>query len=142
MENFPFWGALGGGVLIGAAAALLLWCNGRIAGVSGIVNGLLSPVRGETAWRALFVIGLVAGAGIYAAVAPAGYGPRTGFPLGLLVLGGFLVGFGTRMSGGCTSGHSVCGLGRRSPRALVATLSFMLTGVVTVFVVRHLLGVS
>lgn len=142
MENFTPWSALAGGVLIGAAAAVLLWFNGRIAGISGIFNGLLHPQRGETAWRALFVVGLIAGAGLHALVNPAGYTPRADFPLAMLVLGGFLVGFGTRMSGGCTSGHGVCGLGRLSPRSLVATLTFVATGVATVFLVRHVLGVA
>lgn len=140
MENFTPISALIGGSLIGAAAALLLWLNGRVAGISGIFNGVLSPQPGETAWRALFIVGLIAGAALYAGVNPAGYTPRAGFPLGLLVVGGFLVGFGTRMSGGCTSGHGVCGLGRLSPRSLTATVVFVLAGIITVFVVRHLLG--
>lgn len=140
MENFTPVSALAGGALIGSAAAVLLWLNGRIAGISGIFNGLLNPQRGETAWRALFVIGLIAGASLYAAVYPAGYTPRAGFSVVMLALGGFLVGFGTRMSGGCTSGHGVCGLGRLSPRSLAATVTFVLAGMATVFVVRHLLG--
>lgn len=141
MENFTPVSALLGGALIGSAAGVLLWFNGRIAGISGIFNGLLSPQRGETAWRALFVVGLIAGAALYGLVNPAGYTPRPGFSVTLLVLGGFLVGFGTRMSGGCTSGHGVCGLGRLSPRSLAATVIFVVTGMATVFVARHLVGV-
>ena len=142
MENFTPASALIGGVLMGASAAILLWFNGRIAGISGIFNGLLNPQRGETAWRALFVVGLVAGAALYALLHPAGYTPRTGFSPALLVLGGFLVGFGTRMSGGCTSGHGICGLGRLSPRSFTATAVFLLTGAATVFVVRHVIGIQ
>lgn len=141
MDNFTPVSALIGGILIGGAAGVLLWLNGRIAGISGIFNGLLTPLRGETAWRALFVIGLIAGAALYALANPGGYTPRVGFSVPLLALGGFLVGFGTRMSGGCTSGHGVCGLGRLSPRSMVATVVFVLTAMVTVFVVRHLLGI-
>lgn len=140
MDHFTPWSALGGGVLIGTAAALLLWLNGRIAGISGIVNGLLQPGRGDTAWRAQFVLGLIAGAAVYALVYPAGYSARAGFPAGLLALGGFLVGFGTRLGGGCTSGHGVCGIARLAPRSLAATITFVLTGAATVFIVRHVLG--
>ena len=140
MENFTPDSALIGGALIGAAAAMLLWFNGRIAGISGIFNGLLSPQRGETAWRALFVLGLIAGAALYVWFNPTAYTPRTGFSPALLVIGGFLVGFGTRMSGGCTSGHGVCGLGRLSPRSMVATVVFVLSGMATVFVIHRLLG--
>jgi uncharacterized protein len=142
MENFTPIGALIGGSLIGTAAAVLLWLNGRIAGISGIFNGVLNPQSGETAWRALFLVGLVAGASLYAALNPAGYTPRTGFPVAVLVLGGFLVGFGTRMGGGCTSGHGVCGVARLSVRSLVATVTFVFSGIITVYVVRHLFGVQ
>lgn len=142
MENFTPMSALLGGALIGAAAAVLLWLNGRVAGVSGIFNGVLSPQSGETAWRVLFLLGLVAGASLYAAVNPAGYTPRAGFPLALLLVGGFLVGFGTRMGAGCTSGHGVCGVARLSLRSVVATAIFVLAGMTTVFVVRHVLGVQ
>jgi hypothetical protein len=142
MENFTPISALLGGVLIGSAAAVLLWLNGRVAGVSGIFNGALLPQSGEAAWRAMFLLGLVAGASLYVAVNPEGYAPRTGFPATLLVAGGFLVGFGTRMGGGCTSGHGVCGIARLSIRSVIATAVFVLTGVVTVLVIRHLVGVG
>lgn len=142
MENFTPVSALIGGSLIGIAAAVLLWLNGRVAGISGIFNGVLNPQSGETAWRALFLLGLVAGAWLYASLNPAGYTPRSGFPVALLILGGFLVGFGTRMGGGCTSGHGVCGVARLSVRSLVATVIFVSSGMITVYVVRHLLGVQ
>jgi|SRR5581483_10375767 len=144
MENLPPLSALIGGGLIGLAAALLLWLNGRIAGISGILNGLLTRRRepGETAWRALFVVGLVAGAGVYVMLNPTGYAPRAGFPPALLIAGGFLVGFGTRMGGGCTSGHGVCGLARLSFRSVIATAVFVFAGMVTVYLVRHVLGIQ
>ncbi len=142
MENFTPLSALAGGVLIGAAASILLWLNGRIAGISGIVGGLLAPVRDDTGWRALFVLGLILGAVLYRTMG----GPLQTIEIEtspiLLIAGGLLVGFGTRMGGGCTSGHGVCGLARLSPRSLVATVVFMLSAGVTVAVVRHLLGTT
>ncbi|HEY8555451.1 MAG TPA: YeeE/YedE family protein [Burkholderiales bacterium] len=142
MEQFTPVSALVGGALIGLAAATLLWLNGRIAGVSGIFGGILAAPSAETGWRVLFLVGLVAGAALYVALDPAGYTPRTGFPPALLVLGGFLVGFGTRMGGGCTSGHGVCGVARLSLRSVAATTVFLATGMATVFLVRHVLGVQ
>jgi len=129
--------ALAGGVLIGLAATLLLWLNGRIAGVSGILSGVLLPKRGDTAWRTAFLVGLIAAAGLYMAMAPGAPLPRTGFPCAGLVLAGVLVGFGTRMGSGCTSGHGVCGLGRLSRRSLVAVVTFMATAIATTFLIRH-----
>jgi uncharacterized membrane protein YedE/YeeE len=128
-----------GGALIGLAAALLMLFNGRIAGISGIVSGLLRPTRNEWAWRLAFVLGIVASPWIYQCVAalPAST-LDADWPA--LVFAGLLVGVGTRYGSGCTSGHGVCGLARLSPRSLAATLAFMLSGFVTVFVVRHLLG--
>ena len=142
MENFTPGSALIGGGLIGLGAAMLLWLNGRVAGISGIFNGVINPQSGDTAWRALFLLGLIAGASLYAALNPAGYTPRAGFPIGLLLLGGFLVGFGTRMGSGCTSGHGVCGVARLSIRSVAATVVFVATGMATVFVIRHVIGVS
>ncbi len=137
--NGWIWG-LAGGVLIGLSAVLLLWLTGRIAGISGILNGALEGPRGERSWRLAFVLGLM-GAGAWA---------MHGLPVDLpaqatttpwgLVVAGLLVGFGTRMGGGCTSGHGVCGLGRLSPRSLAAVVVFMLAAMVTVFVVRHVVG--
>ena len=139
MAEFTPWSSLLGGMLIGAAASLLLLANGRIAGISGIVGGLLRAERGETAWRALFVAGLIAGGLVLQIAAPAAIGPSVvGSPL--LVVAGLLVGFGTQLGSGCTSGHGVCGIGRLSPRSLVATATFMLAGAAMTFVVRHLLG--
>ena len=130
--------ALIGGALISAAAAAFVVFNGRIAGVSGILGGLLSPARGDIAWRAAFVAGLVA--------APLAYGVFAALPairvdtdIAVLIVAGLLVGVGTRYGSGCTSGHGVCGISRLSPRSIVATLAFMAAGFATVFVTRHLL---
>ena len=141
MENFTPVSALVGGLLIGGAATLLLWLNGRIAGISNIANGLLDWKRGDLLWRLLFLAGLVAGAGVFYALF--GHAPvaRPDFPARLLVIGGVLVGFGTSLGSGCTSGHGVCGLGRLSMRSLAATLIFLVTGIVTTYVVRHVFGV-
>ncbi|WP_303749173.1 YeeE/YedE family protein [Stenotrophomonas pigmentata] len=129
--------ALAGGVLIGIAATLLLWLTGRIAGISGILGGVVMPRSGEVAWRAAFLIGLVGAGAAYLWLVPGAYMPRQGFPPLLLVIAGLLVGFGTRMGNGCTSGHGVCGLGRLSMRSLAAVLTFMATAVVTTYIVRH-----
>ncbi|GMQ52490.1 MAG: YeeE/YedE [Pseudomonadales bacterium] len=131
--------ALLGGALIGAAAALLMLFNGRIAGISGLVGRLLTPQAGNGE-ALLFVLGLLLAPWIYLAVAGEISVQVEAGPLALIV-GGLLVGFGSRLGSGCTSGHGVCGLSRLSPRSLVATLSFMGAGFVTVFVLRHLLGV-
>lgn len=132
--------ALAGGALIGAAAALLVGFNGRIAGISGVLGGLLRPAVGEVGWRLAFVLGLVA-APLLATAFVAWPLPRIEAGWGRLLLAGLLVGFGTRLGAGCTSGHGVCGLARLSPRSAVATLAFMAAGVATVFVLRHLLPV-
>jgi uncharacterized membrane protein YedE/YeeE len=129
--------ALAGGVLIGLAATLLLWLNGRIAGISGILSGVLLPKSGDTAWRAAFLAGLMVAAGFYMAMAPNAPQPRTDFSRAGLVIAGLLVGFGTRMGNGCTSGHGVCGLGRLSLRSLAAVVTFMVTAIVTTFLIRH-----
>ena len=130
--------ALAGGVLIGLSATLLLWLNGRIAGISGIVNGVVFPRAGEVWWRIAFLLGLVIAAGLYMAFVPGAPLPRTDFPRIGLVAAGLLVGFGTRMGNGCTSGHGVCGLGRLSMRSFAAVATFMTTAIATTFVVRHL----
>lgn len=129
--------ALAGGVLIGLAATLLLWLDGRIAGVSGILNGVLFPAAADVAWRIAFIAGLVGAAGLYMALVPGAPVPRGDFPRLGLVVAGLLVGFGTRMGNGCTSGHGVCGLGRLSMRSLAAVTTFMATAIATTFVVRH-----
>ncbi len=142
MSQFTPYTALGGGLLIGLSAVLLLYFNGRIAGVSGILNGALARQAGDTAWRVAFIVGMLAGGGAFWWFTPHAFEPRQGFPVGLLLVAGFLVGFGTRLGSGCTSGHGVCGLGRRSLRSLVATVTFVGCGMLTVYVVRHLLGVQ
>lgn len=135
-QNFTPWASLAGGVLIGASAGLLAWRAGRILGVSGFVEGLF--VRdGEWGARLALIAGLVLAPLLLGLVRPlAAPVPDVGWPE--VVIGGLLVGFGTRLGSGCTSGHGVCGLSRLSPRSLVATASFMVSAVATVFVVRHL----
>ncbi|WP_237060802.1 YeeE/YedE family protein [Microbulbifer sediminum] len=136
---FTPWSALAGGALIGLASALLLLANGRIAGISGILGGLLARQAGETSWRLAFTVGLLAIPSLwllFAQLPPIHI--EAGYPV--LVAAGLLVGIGTRYGSGCTSGHGVCGLSRLSPRSLVATLCFMGAGFATVFAVRHLLG--
>jgi uncharacterized membrane protein YedE/YeeE len=131
--------ALAGGVLIGLAAVIFAHLAGRVAGISGIVGGLLRPRRGDRAWRVAFLAGLLA--------APLAWrlaGGASPFEIdvsgAMLVAAGVLVGWGTRMASGCTSGHGVCGLARRSPRSLTATLVFMAAGFATVLIVRHALS--
>ena len=135
--HFTPWTALAGGLIIGAAAAVFVLFNGRIAGISGILGGLLRPARGDIGWRLAFLLGLVGAPLAYTMFAPlpparVAAGPVT------LVVAGLLVGLGTRYGAGCSSGHGVCGLSRRSPRSLAATAAFMLAGFATVFVARHL----
>ncbi len=136
-NHFTPWTSLGGGVLIGIAAAMLVLLNGRIAGISGILGGLLAPRRADIAWRVAFVAGLIA-APLLVGLLGQNPIPRIDAGLGTLVIAGLLVGVGTSYGSGCTSGHGVCGLSRLSPRSLVATGAFMLAGVVTVYIARHL----
>ena len=138
--EFSPWSALTGGVLIGIAAAMFVLLNGRIAGISGVIGGLFKPVRGDVAWRAAFVIGLVGAPLVYGLLAALPV-PRIDAPLGALILAGLLVGVGTRYGSGCTSGHGVCGVARLSPRSLVATAAFMGAGFATVYVARHAFGI-
>lgn len=137
---FTPWTALIGGMLIGLAAAMFALLNGRIAGISGVMGGLFKPTRGDIGWRLAFIGGLVGASLVYRlfAVLPA---VQIDASYAALVVAGLLVGVGTRYGSGCTSGHGVCGLSRLSPRSLVATLSFMGAGFVTVYVVRHLFGI-
>ena len=132
----PLSGFLGG-ALIGLAAVLLLMANGRIAGVSGIVGGLLARVPGDTSWRAAFVLGLWLGALVYWAVRGELFEVELETTLPVTIAAGLLVGFGTRLGSGCTSGHGICGIARFSRRSTVATLVFMAAGIATVFVMRH-----
>ena len=137
--SFTPWSAAIGGVIIGLAVAMFVLVNGRIAGISGIVGGLLRPAPGDAGWRIAFVAGLIAAPACFAIVTK--LPPvviEASYPA--LVVAGLLVGIGTRYGAGCTSGHGVCGISRLSPRSIVATLSFMAAGVATVFVVRHVIG--
>lgn len=133
-SHFTPWSSLAGGVLIGLAAAMLVLLNGRIAGISGIVGGLVAARRGDTAWRVAFVLGLFAAPLVMLLYATA---PRIEAGAGTLAVAGLLVGLGTSYGSGCTSGHGVCGLSRLSPRSLVATAAFMAAGVATVYLARH-----
>lgn len=132
--------ALVGGALIGASASMLLALSGRIAGISGILGGLLGAPPGERGWRATFLAGLLAG-GLFLALLVPGWAARTesATPSLLMVAAGLMVGFGTQLGSGCTSGHGICGIGRLSTRSIVATLTFMLTGAIATFIVQHVL---
>ena len=138
-EAFSPWSALSGGALIGVAASILLLFSGRIAGISGVVGGLLLPKPGEVGWRLAFVLGLALASIAMLILSPASFGasPRS---LPLVVVAGALVGVGTRIGNGCTSGHGVCGLSRLSVRSLAATLTFMATGALAATAARLLLG--
>lgn len=139
--NFTPWNALLGGMLIGLAAALLLLLNGRIAGISGIIGGLLQRKKHEMTWRVLFITGLITSPLIWQAFADL---PAISIAADntLLAISGLLVGVGTRYGSGCTSGHGVCGISRLSLRSIIATLLFMAAGFLTVYLVRHGLGAS
>lgn len=140
MEHFTPIAATAGGALIGLSAAVLLLMNGKIAGVSGIAGGLMTPpAKGDAAWRVAFVAGLLL-AGIGAALLVPTSVTTLTRPAGVVVAAGLLVGIGTRIGNGCTSGHGVCGLSRMSGRSLVATMTFMLTGGITVFITNHVVG--
>jgi len=138
-NHFTPWASLAGGVLLGVASALFILLNGRVLGISGILGGLVKPQPGDAGWRVAFVAGLMAAPLLWRLFAqPAAFHVDTGLPV--LVIGGLLVGWGTRYGSGCTSGHGVCGLSRLSPRSLAATLAFMGAGFATVFVMRHVLA--
>jgi len=129
-----------GGALIGLSASLLLLANGRVAGISGVVGSLLAPVRSDIAWRVLFFGGVLTGGLLLAWLRPASFAapaPLNPGGVALLVAAGLLVGFGSRLGNGCTSGHGVCGISRGSARSIAATLTFMATGILTVFLARH-----
>lgn len=141
MDQFTPISAVVGGLLIGLSACALLLFNGRIAGVTGIVKRVWPPHEGDVLWRVVFALGLMLGAGAYVAITGEGASTRTQVTPVLLVVAGFLVGFGTSMGNGCTSGHGVCGMARLSKRSIAATLTFLAAGVITVYVLRHILGV-
>lgn len=132
--------SLVGGALIGLSAVALMALLGRIAGVSGILSGLLKPRSGDISWRALFVGGLIAGGLVMSLVHPEAFTVEIDRSLAAIAVAGLLVGFGARLGSGCVSGHGVCGVSRLSPRSLVATLTFMLSGAITVLAVRHIFG--
>jgi len=136
--SFTPGSAAAGGALIGLAVALLLLVNGRVAGVSGILGGVLRPRHGDTAWRVAFLAGLVAAPTFHALARTL---PSITFDASLPIIGiaGVVVGIGTRYGAGCTSGHGICGISRLSPRSIAATLCFMVAGMATVFVIRHVL---
>ena len=138
-DHFTPWMSLAGGMLIGLAATLLMLLHGRVAGISGILGGLLRPSPGDTAWRVLFLLGLVLAPLVWTALRPL---PALHIDTGkgALMLAGLLVGIGTRYGAGCTSGHGVCGMARLSPRSIVATCTFLVAGFVTVWLVRHVLA--
>lgn len=138
-ESFTPWSALAGGIIIGLSAAAFILLNGRIAGISGILGGLLTPQKQDVLWRVAFLAGMFAAPLIWMAMAD--LPPieiKAGYPA--LVVAGLLVGIGTRYGSGCTSGHGVCGLSRLSARSLIATLTFMIAGFVTVYIIRHLIA--
>jgi hypothetical protein len=140
MEHFtPTSAAIGGG-LIGLSAILLWHCNGRIAGISGIVGGLFMPHAADVAWRGSFILGLICAPVLFGLVGGTPPKIEVSLPPLLIVAGGLLVGFGTRLGSGCTSGHGVCGMARLSRRSLAATVVFMGTAIVASFVLRHLAG--
>ena len=139
--NFTPWASLTGGIILGVASAIFILVNGRILGISGIMGGLMPPKVGDTFWRVSFLLGLFIAPTVFHAVVPAQYitAPRIDASELTVIAAGLLVGIGTRYASGCTSGHGVCGLSRLSPRSLVATASFMFSGFVMVYVMRHVL---
>lgn len=141
MHNLTPLSGLLGGALIGLAAALLMLLTGRIAGISGIFGGLLTPNASDRGWRIAFIAGLIAAPLIASFVTGAAL-PSPAMPASLIVIvvAGLLVGFGSRMGGGCTSGHGVCGVARLSARSLIATAIFMAAAIITVAIARHLIG--
>jgi uncharacterized membrane protein YedE/YeeE len=140
VENFTPVSALIGGLLIGLGAAVLLLAAGRMAGISGIIGGMLQRPSEDLAWRACFVVGLLVGAGAYALLAPESFIVVFDATAGTVAAAGLMVGYGTQLGHGCTSGHGVCGIGRLSPRSIVATLLFVASAMATVFMTRHMLG--
>lgn len=140
MHDFTPIPSFMGGALIGLSASLLLVFNGRVAGISGIVGGLLSPKQGDVSWRLLFLVGLLLGGGAMLAIHPQGFASTVQRSAPAVIIAGLLVGVGTRMGNGCTSGHGVCGTSRLSPRSMAATLTFITTGAVMAFVVNRVFG--
>ena len=140
MENFTPYTAILGGLLIGLSATMLMSFNGRIAGISGIFYGAFEGKKHDTAWRWWFVIGLLIASAAFFSLAPTAYIPKSELSLTKVAIAGLLVGFGTRLGSGCTSGHGVCGIARFSMRSIIATVTFMFTGISMTYIVRHLIG--
>ena len=140
MHNFTPLASLLGGVLIGLSGSAMLLLDGKIAGISGIVAGVLKPVKGDTLWRVCFLAGLLAGGCCFGSRYPSAFDFGIIRPFPLLAIAGLLVGFGTRLGSGCTSGHGVCGVSRLSPRSLVATATFIFTGALVLYLLNHLAG--
>lgn len=140
MNDFTPIPALLGGALIGLSASLLLFSHGKVAGISGLYGGLFRRATADRAMRFWFIAGLLAAGAVVRVVYPAALASSWSATLPLVLVAGLLVGFGTQLGGGCTSGHGVCGISRVSSRSLIATATFMVTGFVTVFIVRHVLG--
>ncbi|EIV8508346.1 YeeE/YedE family protein [Vibrio parahaemolyticus] len=138
MLNVIPWESLFGGILLGISATILLLVNGKIAGISGIMNGIMSPKKGDYSWRLLFAVGMIAGGLISILMLGVAVPSTANLSLGMVIAAGFLVGIGTRLGNGCTSGHGICGMGRLSKRSIVATCVFMAVAGLTVFVRLHL----
>jgi len=141
-ELTPYLSALLGGIYIGLAVVWLMWANGRIAGISGILGGLLRLDKEEFAWRVAFILGLLGSPWLYSRVTGEQIFIYEATPVGTAVIAGVLVGIGTQIGSGCTSGHGVCGISRLSVRSVVATLTFIIAGAITVYFARHIFGVS
>ena len=133
------WSAVAGGAIAGAAAGIVLLANGRIAGVTGMLSEALRPRGKDASWQLVYLLGLISGGALLAQFLPSAMPMGAVGPEGLLIGAGLLVGFGARLSGGCTSGHGLCGVGRLSFRSTVATVTFMASGAVTVWILRHVL---
>ena len=140
MNHFTPVASLIGGALIGLSTSILLLFNGRVAGISGIFGGVLIPRRGDVAWRALFLAGIVAGSLVIARLLPEAFPREAVRSLPVVAVAGLFVGFGTRLGNGCTSGHGICGLSRLSARSLVATVVFMASGMATAILTNHVFG--
>ena len=138
MSNFTPLASLVGGILIGLSASVMLLLDGKITGISGIVAALLRPISGDTAWRVCFVAGLLTGGLVLILSLPGAFAFGIVRSCPTLIIAGLLVGFGTRLGNGCTSGHGVCGVSRLSARSIVATVTFIATGALTVFIVNHM----
>lgn len=138
--NFTPYSALFGGALIGLSAALLYLFKGRIAGISGIFGGIIVPVKSDISWRVVFIAGIIIGGFMWNLITNEGANIQAAVSPAWIIFGGFMVGIGTTLGSGCTSGHGICGLSRFSLRSIFATLTFMVTGFITVFIIRHLAG--